>query len=403
MVQREVADRLFAVPATKAYGAVSVLVQLVCERTGFHPVSRTVFRPRPNVDSALVAFRRTGMPPDYPRVKQVVAAAFAHRRKTLPNSARARRDRLPRRSRRGARADRPRAGGARRGAGAAGVRRARRGARMKAPGAREDQPRPRRRPAARRRQARAADRLPAARARRPDPGRALRGRTPRRRLPRGHARPRRARGARRAHRRRRPRGPCGSRSDCRSPPALGGGSSDAATALRLANDTLASAASNRPSCTSSRRLSAPTSRSSSSTARSSAPATARRSSRSTCRRTSGSCSSSRTTRRSRRPPPSTPAFDARDGAAGWDERRAAFLAALDAVRRPRDLAALPPNDLASSPLTDELRGLGAFHADVSGAGPAVYGLFHHRAPAEAAKRALKRAGASWLTAPAWYG
>jgi 16S rRNA (adenine1518-N6/adenine1519-N6)-dimethyltransferase len=86
MVQREVADRLFAVPATKAYGAVSVLVQLVCERTGFHPVSRTVFRPRPNVDSALVAFRRTGMLLDYPRVKKVVAGAFAHRRKTLPNS-----------------------------------------------------------------------------------------------------------------------------------------------------------------------------------------------------------------------------------------------------------------------------------------------------------------------------
>ena len=86
MVQREVADRLFAAPGTKAYGAVSVLVQLVCERTGFRPVSRTVFRPRPNVDSALVAFRRTGLPADYARVKATVAAAFAHRRKTLPNS-----------------------------------------------------------------------------------------------------------------------------------------------------------------------------------------------------------------------------------------------------------------------------------------------------------------------------
>jgi len=86
MVQREVADRLFAKPATKAYGAVSVLVQLATERTGFHPVSRTVFRPRPNVDSALVAFRRIELPPDYARVKQVVVAAFAHRRKTLPNS-----------------------------------------------------------------------------------------------------------------------------------------------------------------------------------------------------------------------------------------------------------------------------------------------------------------------------
>ena len=59
MVQREVADRFFAQPSTKAYGSVSVLVQLATERTGFHPVSREVFRPRPNVESALVAFRRT--------------------------------------------------------------------------------------------------------------------------------------------------------------------------------------------------------------------------------------------------------------------------------------------------------------------------------------------------------
>lgn len=86
MVQREVADRLFAVPRTKAYGSVSVLVQLVCARTGFHPVSRTVFRPPPNVDSALVAFRRVSLPDDFARVKQIVNAAFAYRRKTLPNS-----------------------------------------------------------------------------------------------------------------------------------------------------------------------------------------------------------------------------------------------------------------------------------------------------------------------------
>ena len=65
MVQREVADRFFAEPSTKAYGGVSVLVQLATERTGLHPVSREVFRPRPNVDSALVAFRRTPLPDDY--------------------------------------------------------------------------------------------------------------------------------------------------------------------------------------------------------------------------------------------------------------------------------------------------------------------------------------------------
>jgi 4-diphosphocytidyl-2-C-methyl-D-erythritol kinase len=96
-------------------------------------------------------------------------------------------------------------------------------------------------------------------------------------------------------------------------------------------------------------------------------------------------------------------FDRRDGAAGFDGRRVALLDALADVRRPRDLAALPPNDLASSPLADELRALGAFRADVTGAGPAVYGLFHHRDRAKAAQRALKRAGESWLTAPAWYG
>jgi 16S rRNA (adenine1518-N6/adenine1519-N6)-dimethyltransferase len=86
MLQREVADRLFAAPRTKPYGAVSVLVQLVCERTGFHPVARTVFRPPPNVDSALVAFRRVSLPEPYADVKRIVNAAFAHRRKTLPNS-----------------------------------------------------------------------------------------------------------------------------------------------------------------------------------------------------------------------------------------------------------------------------------------------------------------------------
>jgi 4-diphosphocytidyl-2-C-methyl-D-erythritol kinase len=95
-------------------------------------------------------------------------------------------------------------------------------------------------------------------------------------------------------------------------------------------------------------------------------------------------------------------FDERDGSAGWDERCRALREALERVRRPRDLAALPPNDLATSPFADELRRLGAFRADVTGAGPAVYGLFHHRRQAEAARRALGAAGRTWLTVPAWY-
>jgi 16S rRNA (adenine1518-N6/adenine1519-N6)-dimethyltransferase len=86
MVQREVADRFFAEPSTKAYGAVSVLVQLAAHRTGFHPVARTVFRPPPNVESALVAFRRVPLPARFAQVKTIVEAAFSHRRKTLPNS-----------------------------------------------------------------------------------------------------------------------------------------------------------------------------------------------------------------------------------------------------------------------------------------------------------------------------
>jgi 16S rRNA (adenine1518-N6/adenine1519-N6)-dimethyltransferase len=85
MVQREVADRFFAVPRTKAYGAVSVLVQLQATRRGFHAISPNVFRPRPRVESALVAFtRRAG--PAIGAVRPVVEAAFAHRRKTLANS-----------------------------------------------------------------------------------------------------------------------------------------------------------------------------------------------------------------------------------------------------------------------------------------------------------------------------
>jgi 4-diphosphocytidyl-2C-methyl-D-erythritol kinase len=48
-----------------------------------------------------------------------------------------------------------------------------------------------------------------------------------------------------------------------------------------------------------------------------------------------------------------------------------------------------------------LRGHGAFRADVSGAGPAVYGLFAEQEEALAAHRALSRRGRAWLAAPGW--
>jgi 4-diphosphocytidyl-2-C-methyl-D-erythritol kinase len=97
------------------------------------------------------------------------------------------------------------------------------------------------------------------------------------------------------------------------------------------------------------------------------------------------------------------AFDVHGGADGFAERAEALRAALSRVRRPRDLAGLPSNDLASSPFAERLRELGAFRADVSGAGPIVYGLFHERRQARAALRSLKRVGRGWVSIPAWYG
>src|SRR3954467_3274852 len=96
-------------------------------------------------------------------------------------------------------------------------------------------------------------------------------------------------------------------------------------------------------------------------------------------------------------------FDRRDGGAGFEQRRADLDRALAAARRPRDLAALPPNDLASSPHSEKLLQLGAFRADLSGAGPAVLALFLHRGPALAAERELRPHGRTWLTVHTWYG
>ena len=90
LVQREIAERLTAVPGAALYGAPSVLCALALEPTGRHAVSRSVFVPVPNVDSALVAFaRRAGwgeLAADWPQIVATVRAAFAYRRKTLSNA-----------------------------------------------------------------------------------------------------------------------------------------------------------------------------------------------------------------------------------------------------------------------------------------------------------------------------
>jgi 4-diphosphocytidyl-2-C-methyl-D-erythritol kinase len=94
-------------------------------------------------------------------------------------------------------------------------------------------------------------------------------------------------------------------------------------------------------------------------------------------------------------------FDERGGEQRFADRRDRLRESLDSVRRAEDLAALPRNDLVSSPAAAELRAAGAFRADVTGAGPAVYGLFRAKAAAEAAEQRLRGLGRTWITTPAW--
>jgi len=85
MVQREIADRLRADHGSRTYGSPSVLVQLACEVELVRKVDPAVFRPRPRVDSAILRLRRTG-PAANRETRDLVRAAFAHRRKSLARS-----------------------------------------------------------------------------------------------------------------------------------------------------------------------------------------------------------------------------------------------------------------------------------------------------------------------------
>jgi len=102
MVQRELGERLFARPSTKAYAAVSVLTQLACRLEKSRPVPAAAFRPKPRVESSFVTFVRREAPggesagepageappapPEYAAVAQLVRLGFGQRRKTLGNS-----------------------------------------------------------------------------------------------------------------------------------------------------------------------------------------------------------------------------------------------------------------------------------------------------------------------------
>jgi 4-diphosphocytidyl-2-C-methyl-D-erythritol kinase len=93
------------------------------------------------------------------------------------------------------------------------------------------------------------------------------------------------------------------------------------------------------------------------------------------------------------------AFDDGGGADGFVDRAARVVDALASVVTLRDLAALPRNDLSSSPLAFELETVGAFRADVSGAGPTVYGLFEEHEAAVSAAELFAGAGATYVARP----
>ena len=90
MMQKEVADRISAVPGTKAYGSLSIAVQYYMEAELAFIVPKTVFVPQPNVDSAILKLTRRGTPAvqvtDEKEFFKLTKAAFQLRRKTLWNN-----------------------------------------------------------------------------------------------------------------------------------------------------------------------------------------------------------------------------------------------------------------------------------------------------------------------------
>lgn len=88
MVQKEVGDRLVAKPGTKAYGILSVQVQLAATVEYMFTVPRTAFYPQPNVDSAIIRlkFDRTLPDVDSAHLRMVIRQAFSQKRKMLRNT-----------------------------------------------------------------------------------------------------------------------------------------------------------------------------------------------------------------------------------------------------------------------------------------------------------------------------
>lgn len=90
MVQKEVADRMNAVPSTKDYGALSVAVQYYCDTEIVAKAPRHMFIPQPKVDSTVIGLHireeKKYKADNEQLFFKTVKAAFGQRRKTLLNS-----------------------------------------------------------------------------------------------------------------------------------------------------------------------------------------------------------------------------------------------------------------------------------------------------------------------------
>ena len=91
MLQKEITERMAAMPGTREYGILSIITQLFSEVKVVKTLSPGVFWPRPEVYSALVKIsvnkeKYTGRITDYPFFKKIIHAIFTSRRKTLLNS-----------------------------------------------------------------------------------------------------------------------------------------------------------------------------------------------------------------------------------------------------------------------------------------------------------------------------
>jgi 16S rRNA (adenine1518-N6/adenine1519-N6)-dimethyltransferase len=91
MFQREVAERIIAMPHSKSYGRLSVLAQWRCEAKILFDVNASAFVPPPNVKSSIVHLlpREWPLPCDRTMLERVTQAAFGQRRKMLRQSLRA--------------------------------------------------------------------------------------------------------------------------------------------------------------------------------------------------------------------------------------------------------------------------------------------------------------------------